>query len=97
MINKDTPIGTLCKLNKGFEKHIVSYQGDGDANDTFSGILIESELFSTPIIVGKILNGFGRERFNAIETPLESKCNHEYVNVSFNQIKMACKFCGKDQ
>jgi len=24
-------------------------------------------------------------------------CNHEWVNVSLNQIKMACKYCGIDK
>ncbi len=29
--------------------------------------------------------------------PAGSGCNHEYVNVSFNQIVMACKHCGKSE
>lgn len=24
-------------------------------------------------------------------------CNHEWVNVSFNHVTLACKFCGQDK
>jgi hypothetical protein len=29
--------------------------------------------------------------------PHDNECDHVYVNIGFNTIKMACKFCGKDQ
>lgn len=37
------------------------------------------------------------EEEEELSSPLPPGCKHEWVNVSLNQIKMACKHCGVDK
>ncbi len=100
MISQETEIGTLCQYNcdPSKKKHVVKYEGFGENINTFTGTLIESELINDPISMGQRISWWGREFFDPIND-IESKstCEHKYVNVSFNQIKMECKYCGHPQ
>ncbi len=91
MIDKDTPIGTLCQLSKT-TKHVVRYIAH-ENGEMFIGELIETDFEYMKKFIRQVTLHFG-SLYNSI---LSDSCNHEYVNVSFNQIKMACKYCGKDK
>ncbi len=83
---------------------VVAYSEPCNMEDEFIGIIIKNSLNHW-----KGQFQFCREDFVTLKEyhfPLADsdisndkfpECNHEYVNVSFNQIKMACKYCGKDK
>ncbi len=104
MVNEMTPIGTICEYDGGTYKLLVKYTGKGDNVFYFSGVITESSNQRYP--VGLTGTSWNRSMFNCVDfkdaaftcnDTAEKTCEHKFVNVSFNQIKMECKFCGIPQ
>lgn len=70
-------------------KFLGYYRGPQDAR------AISDMWFKSGVIVGGFPY-FTADQIAVIENTRGPGCNHEYVNIGFTSIKLACKFCGKD-
>ncbi len=105
MIDKNTKIGTLVRWNESNKSFIVRYDGDSLSEHTifhdkyFKGTVIQTDIQQYFNYIGLEDDYFQRQYFDPVVNKNESKpkCNHKFVNVSFNQIKMECLYCGQPE